>query len=250
MNAAPKPKSRNPPRPPPGDDVAYADAQISTSPPLQILSTALLPDGRPAYAIELAADPGPVTTTSGLVLHAAAQADAAARSGGARCADGDRRPRLARRDGGRARWLSFARPPHPPPASSRSAPRRHPPPGCSTAAAPRPIGPMPRPCASASRRHGGRRCDLCARRQVLDEAGVTPDGPALALVEEDLGRDMALTLARHHVMYRCDPAASRSFRRNSPPSVSPTRAWPVSAPSSLKIPVPISRSRRWRRAPP
>ena len=52
--------------------LAYADAQIlDIAGPLQILSTALLADGRPAYAVELvSAKPGPVMTTSGLALHA------------------------------------------------------------------------------------------------------------------------------------------------------------------------------------
>ncbi len=78
MTAAASPKPRkSAPAPRRVMMLAYADAQIlDIAGPLQILSTALLADGRPAYAVELvSAEPGPVMTTSGLALHAARTMD-------------------------------------------------------------------------------------------------------------------------------------------------------------------------------
>lgn len=47
---------------------------------------------------------------------------------------------------------------------------------------------------------------------VWTSAGVTAGMDlALALIEEDLGRDMALTLARHHVMYLMRPGGQSQF---------------------------------------
>lgn len=199
--------------------LGYDEAQIlDIAGPLQILSSARTPEGNPAYEIELIAPKaGPIATSAGLRLHAArgfgqipytelSDLDTFMISGGFGS-------RALRRD---EAVLSFIRE-----ASTRA---RRTASICTGALL----------LAAAGLLDGKRATTHWAfapqfRRDFpkveVDEdaiyvragniwtsAGVTAGMDlALALVEEDLGRETALAIARHHVMYLMRPGGQSQF---------------------------------------
>ncbi len=199
--------------------LAYADAQIlDIAGPLQILSTALLPDGRPAYAIELvSADPGPVSTTSGLVLRAdRAMADVSPRdlaSLDVLMVTGGLGSREAMED---ERLLAFVRKAAAPAARVVSI--------CTGAVILAAAGLLDGRRATTHWAYAPTMQKRFPAVTVEEDAIYVRDGKfwtsagvtagmdlALALVEEDLGRDTALLLARHHVMYLMRPGGQSQF---------------------------------------
>jgi transcriptional regulator GlxA family with amidase domain len=199
--------------------LGYDDAQVlDVAGPLQILASALTPEGEPAYAVELVAPKaGPMRTTSGLALVAdrgiaditasdLADVDTFLVSGGM----GSRH--LAHD----ATLLSFIRE-----ASTRAQRTAS---ICTGALL----------LAAAGLLDGKRATTHWAYAAKLDRdfplievdadaiyvragnlwtsAGVTAGMDlALALVEEDLGRETALAIARHHVMYLMRPGGQSQF---------------------------------------
>lgn len=199
--------------------LAYADAQIlDIAGPLQILSTALLPDGRPAYAIELvSADPGPVSTTSGLVLRAdRAMADVSPRdlaSLDVLMVTGGLGSREAMED---ERLLAFVRKAAAPAARVVSI--------CTGAVILAAAGLLDGRRATTHWAYAPTMQKRFPAVTVEEDAIYVRDGKfwtsagvtagmdlALALVEEDLGRDTALLIARHHVMYLMRPGGQSQF---------------------------------------
>lgn len=198
----------------------YEDAQIlDIAGPVQLLSAAVDPaTGQPAYAIELVAErSGAIGTTCGLALTATrgfddfnpqelAQVDTFIVSGGNGSREQmDNEPLLA-----------FVR--------RAAAPARRVVSICTGAII----------LAAAGLLTGLRAATHWAyaptMRQRFPDVGVDDDAIyvrdgkfwtsagvtagmdlALALIEEDLGRDMALTLARHHVMYLMRPGGQSQF---------------------------------------
>lgn len=198
----------------------YEDAQIlDIAGPVQLLSAAVdAATGDPAYEVELVAERrGPVGTTSGLTLAAhkgfddltpddLAQVDTFIVSGG---------------NGSRVEMenealLAFVR--------KAAAPARRVVSICTGAVILAAAGLL------AGRRAATHWAYAPTMRQrfpdvvVDDDAIYVRDGKiwtsagvtagmdlALALIEEDLGRDMALTLARHHVMYLMRPGGQSQF---------------------------------------
>ena len=198
----------------------YEDAQIlDIAGPVQLLSAAVDPaTGRPAYAVELVAErSGAVRTPSGLTLTADKGFDDLAPAD------------LARTDtfivsggnGSRAEsenevLLAFVR--------KAARPARRVVSICTGAIILAAAGLL------KGRRAATHWAYAPAMRQrftdvaVDDDAIYVRDGKfwtsagvtagmdlALALIEEDLGRDMALTLARHHVMYLMRPGGQSQF---------------------------------------
>ena len=202
MTAAASPKPRkSAPAPRRVMMLAYADAQIlDIAGPLQILSTALLADGRPAYAVELvSAEPGPVMTTSGLALHAARTMDDIAPTDLATLdtlmVTGGLGSRAAMED---ERILAFLRAA----AAGLLDGRR-----ATTHWAYAPAMRRRFPAVTVEE-------DAIYVRdgKFWTSAGVTAGMDlALALIEEDLGRDAALLIARHHVMYLMRPGGQSQF---------------------------------------
>lgn len=199
--------------------LGFDDAQIlDIAGPLQILSSALTPDGAPAYACELvAAKAGPITTTSGLMLFAA-RAFGDLTHNELKAVDtflvsGGQGTRVLEHD---AATLNFIR---------RAASRAHRTASICTGAL----------LLAAAGLLDGRRATthwVFAPKLARDYPDVTVDGDAifirdgdvwtsagvtagmdlaLALVEDDLGRDMALAIARQHVMYLMRPGGQSQF---------------------------------------
>ncbi len=199
--------------------LGYDEAQIlDVTGPLQIFASVLLPDGTPAYSIELVAPKaGPVRTTSGLALVAArgiaditssdlAGVDTFLVSGGMGSRD------LVHD----AAFLSFIRE-----ASGRA---RRTASICTGALLLAAAGLLDGKRATT---HWAFAAKLRRDFPLIDvdedaiyvragnlwtSAGVTAGMDlALALVEEDLGREIALTIARHHVMYLMRPGGQSQF---------------------------------------
>ena len=199
--------------------LAYADAQIlDIAGPLQILSTALLADGRPAYAVELvSAEPGPVMTTSGLALHAnrtmdeVTAADLAALD--VLMVTGGLGSRVAMED---ERLLAFVRKAAAPAARVVSI--------CTGSVILASAGLLDGRRATTHWAYAPTMRQRFPAVTVEDDAIYVRDGKfwtsagvtagmdlALALIEEDLGRDAALLIARHHVMYLMRPGGQSQF---------------------------------------
>tara|TARA_R110002124_G_scaffold177522_1_gene345529 strand:- start:496 stop:1548 length:1053 start_codon:yes stop_codon:yes gene_type:complete len=199
--------------------LGFDDAQIlDIAGPLQIFSSALTPEGTPAYAVELvAAKAGPVMTTSGLTLFAA-RAFGDLTHNELKAVDtflvsGGQGTRALEHD---AATLGFIR--RAAPLARRTASI------CTGALL----------LAAAGVLDGKRAAThwAFAPKLARDYPAVTVDGDAiflregniwtsagvtagmdlaLALVEDDLGRDMALAIARQHVMYLMRPGGQSQF---------------------------------------
>tara|TARA_R110000868_G_scaffold20217_17_gene85931 strand:- start:14317 stop:15369 length:1053 start_codon:yes stop_codon:yes gene_type:complete len=199
--------------------LGFDDAQIlDIAGPLQILSSALTPDDTPAYAVELvAAKAGPISTTSGLTLFAARSFGELTRED-LKAVDtflvsGGQGTRALEHDAAHIDFIRRASP-----LARRTASI------CTGALL----------LAAAGVLDGKRAATHWAFAPMLarDYPAVTVDGDAifvrdgtvwtsagvtagmdlaLALVEDDLGRDMALGLARQHVMYLMRPGGQSQF---------------------------------------
>ncbi|MEQ8266647.1 MAG: GlxA family transcriptional regulator [Parvibaculum sp.] len=200
--------------------LVYDAAQVlDIAGPIQLLSTAvILPGGAPAYDIELVAEErGPVSTTSGLVLRVDRSIEdvSAAELAGldTLMVTGGQGSRAAMED---ERLLAFVR--------RAALPARRVVSICTGAVI----------LAAAGLLDGRRATTHWAyaptmRRRfpsvtVEEDAIYVRDGKfwtsagvtagmdlALALIEEDTGREMALTLARQHVMYLMRPGGQSQF---------------------------------------
>lgn len=200
--------------------LVYEDAQIlDIAGPVQLLSAAIeVAAGAPAYAVELVAERrGPVGTTSGLSLTAGksfadltdqdlASVDTFIVSGG---------------NGSRVEMenealLEFTR--------RAAAPARRVVSICTGAVILAAAGLLDGRRAATHWAYAPTMRKRFPNVAVDDDAIYVRDGKfwtsagvtagmdlALALIEEDLGRDMALTLARHHVMYLMRPGGQSQF---------------------------------------
>lgn len=198
----------------------YEDAQIlDIAGPVQLLSAAVDPaTAQPAYVIELVAErPGAIGTTCGLALtaskgfddfnpHELAQVDTFIVSGG---------------NGSREQMeneplLAFIR--------KAAAPARRVVSICTGAIILAAAGLLAGRRAATHWAYAPKMRQRFPDVAVDDDAIYVRDGKfwtsagvtagmdlALALIEEDLGRDMALTLARHHVMYLMRPGGQSQF---------------------------------------
>ncbi|MEX0839200.1 MAG: DJ-1/PfpI family protein [Parvibaculum sp.] len=199
--------------------LAYDAAQIlDIAGPLQILSSALTSDGHPAYSVELVAvEPGPVSTTSGLVLRAdraisdVTSADLAALD--ILMVTGGFGSRAAMED---ERVLAFVRKAAAPACRVVSI--------CTGAIILAAAGLLDGRRATTHWAYAPTMRKGFPAVTVEEDAIYVRDGKfwtsagvtagmdlALALIEEDLGRDAALTIARHHVMYLMRPGGQSQF---------------------------------------
>jgi transcriptional regulator GlxA family with amidase domain len=199
--------------------LAYDAAQIlDIAGPLQILSSALTPDGHPAYSVELVAvEPGPVSTTSSLVLRAdraisdVTSADLTALD--ILMVTGGFGSRAAMED---ERVLAFVRKAAAPAARVVSI--------CTGAVILAAAGLLDGRRATTHWAYAPTMRKNFPAVTVEEDAIYVRDGKfwtsagvtagmdlALALIEEDLGRDAALLIARHHVMYLMRPGGQSQF---------------------------------------
>ncbi|ABS62091.1 transcriptional regulator, AraC family [Parvibaculum lavamentivorans DS-1] len=199
--------------------VIYDGAQVlDVAGPVQLLSAATFPDGRAAYEIELVAEkPGPVATTSGLLLMAARGfADippAALRKIDTLMVTGGLGSRVEMEN---RHLLAFVR--------AAAAPARRVVSICTGAVILAAAGLLDGRRATTHWAYAPTMRRRFPKVAVEEDAIYVRDGKfwtsagvtagmdlALALVEEDLGREMALALARHHVMYLMRPGGQSQF---------------------------------------
>lgn len=199
--------------------LGYEAAQIlDIAGPLQILSSAQRQDGSAAYTIELVApEAGPVATTSGLALYAGRGIDEIPddelSSIDTFLVSGGQGSRTLEHD---ARVLDFIR------RASAAATRA----GsiCTGAILLAAAGVLDGKRATTHWAYAGKLARDYPAVTVDDDAIFVHDGNvwtsagvtagmdlALALVEHDLNREMALTIARQHVMYLMRPGGQSQF---------------------------------------
>lgn len=199
--------------------LVYDDAQIlDIAGPVQLLSAAMGASGSPAYTIELVAERrGPIGTTSGLALNAErsfadltegdlTSVDTFIVSGGYG----------SRREMENEAVLAFVR--------EAAAPARRVVSICTGAVILAAAGLLDGRRAATHWAYAPTMRKRFPDVTVDDDAIYVRDGKfwtsagvtagmdlALALIEEDLGRDVALMLARHHVMYLMRPGGQSQF---------------------------------------
>jgi len=199
--------------------LGYEAAQIlDIAGPLQVLSSAQRPDGRPAYAIELVApEAGPIETTSGLTLYARRGIDEISddelKALDIFLVSGGQGSRTLEHD---ERVLGFIR------RASAAAKRA----GsiCTGAILLAAAGVLDGKRATTHWAYAGKLARDYPKVTVDDDAIFVHDGDvwtsagvtagmdlALALVEHDVSREMALVLARQHVMYLMRPGGQSQF---------------------------------------
>jgi len=199
--------------------LGYDAAQIlDIAGPLQLLSAAQRADGSPAYAIELVApEAGPVGTTSGLTLYAHRGIDEISddelKALDLFLVSGGQGSRVLEHD---ERVLTFIR--RASAAASRTASI------CTGAILLAAAGVLDGKRATTHWAYAGKLARDYPKVTVDDDAIFVHDGDvwtsagvtagmdlALALVEHDLSREMALALARQHVMYLMRPGGQSQF---------------------------------------
>jgi len=191
---------------------------IDISGPFQLFASARASDGSPAYAVELvSAEPGTIITTSGLAL----QADRAISQIGEAELEGLDTLLVSGGEGSRSvmhdkRLTDFI--------AQASGRARRTASICTGALLLAAAGLLKGKRATThwayaetfAARFPDTQVDADAiyvrDGDIWSSAGVTAGMDlALALIEEDFGRDMALTLARHHVMYLMRPGGQSQF---------------------------------------
>lgn len=200
--------------------LVYDAAQVlDIAGPIQLLSAAItLPDGNPAYEIELVAEErGPVSTTSGLVLRvdrSIADVSPAELAGiDTLMVTGEQGSRAAMED---ERLLAFVR--------RAAVPARRVVSICTGAIILAAAGLLDGRRATTHWAYAPTMRKRFPCVTVEEDAIYVRDGKfwtsagvtagmdlALALIEEDTGREMALTLARQHVMYLMRPGGQSQF---------------------------------------
>ncbi|MEQ9198150.1 MAG: DJ-1/PfpI family protein [Parvibaculum sp.] len=200
--------------------LVYDDAQVlDIAGPVQLLSSAIDPaTGGPAYDVEIVAgERGPVATTSGLVLCVARSivdiAPEELEDIDTFLVTGGEGSRTAMED---ERLLAFVRK-----ASARASRTVS---ICTGSVILAAAGVLDGRRATTHWAYAPTMRKRFPKVSVEDDAIYIRDGNiwtsagvtagmdlALALIEEDLGREMALTLARHHVMYLMRPGGQSQF---------------------------------------